>query len=117
MINFLTRFVFVPTRQNHILDLVLSNQPHLLSDVEVVDNLHNTDHSALQFAIALPSCYKSQCHGLLYNYSRTDFQIFRDTLVIVPYGIQLLIVTLILILYGISGVTCFYLWLTHAYLE
>ena len=83
--NFLTQFVFVPTRQNHILDLVFSNQPHLLSDVEVVDNLPNTDHSALQFVITLPSCYKSQCHRLLYNYAKADFQIFRDTLSIVPW--------------------------------
>ena len=66
--NFLIQF-FVPiaTRQDHILDLVLSNQPHFLSGVEVIDNSPNTDHSVLQFASTLLSCYKSQCHCLLYS--------------------------------------------------
>ena len=70
--NFLTQFVSVPTRQNHILDLVFSNQPHILFDVVVVDNLPGTDHLALQFTVTLPSCYKSQYLRLLYNYSKTD---------------------------------------------
>ena len=51
----------------------------------MVDNLPNTDHSALQLVITLPSCYKSQCHRFLYNYAKADFQIFRDTLSIVPW--------------------------------
>ena len=75
--TFLIQFV---SCQNHILDLVFSNHPHILSDVVVVDSLPGTDHLALQFAVTLPSCYKSQCHHLLYNYSKTDFQIFWDTL-------------------------------------
>ena len=62
--TFLTQYVSAPTRHNHILDLVFSNQPHLLTDVKVVDNLPGTDHSALQFIVTLPSYYKSQCHHL-----------------------------------------------------
>ena len=59
-----------------------SNQPHILSDVIVVDNLPGT---ALQFNVTLPSCYKPQCHCLLYNYSRTDLQSCQDTLSHVPW--------------------------------
>ena len=70
--NFLFQFVSVPTCQNHILDLVFSNQPHILFDVVVVDNLPGTDHLALQFAVTLPSCYKSQCHRL------RIIQLFKD---------------------------------------
>ena len=51
---------------------------------EVEDNLPDADHSALHFAITLPSSCKSQCHRLLYNYSKIDFQVFRDTLSIMP---------------------------------
>ena len=54
--NFLTQFVSVPTRQDHILDLVFSNYHSVLSSVSVVDNLPGTDHEALQFTLTLPSC-------------------------------------------------------------
>lgn len=83
--NFLTQFVSVPTRHNHTLDLVFPIRPHILSDFVVVDNLLDTDHLALQFTVTLPSCYKSQYHRQLFNYSKTDFQIFRDTLSRVPW--------------------------------
>ena len=83
--NFLTQFVSVPTHRDHILDLVLSNYRTILSAVTVVDNLPSTDHEALQFIVTLPSCSKSHCHRLLYNYSKTDFQLFQKTLSHVPW--------------------------------
>lgn len=48
--------------------------------VTVVDNLPGTDHFALHFTVTLSPYYKSQCHCLLYNYSKTDFQILQNTL-------------------------------------
>ena len=48
-------------------------------------NLPGTDHEALQFIVTLPSCSKSHCHRLLYNYSKTDFQLFQKTLSHVPW--------------------------------
>ena len=83
--NFLTQYVSVPTRQGHILDLVFSNSPSVLSIVSVVDNLPGTNHEALQFFVTSPSCSKSQCFRLLYNYTKADFQLFRNTLSHVPW--------------------------------
>ena len=83
--NFLTQLVSVPTRHDHILDLVFSNYPSVLSAVSVVDNLPGTDHKALQFVVTLPSCSISRCWRLLYNYAKADFQLFHDTLSHVPW--------------------------------
>jgi len=47
--------------------------------------LPGTDHEVLQFIVTLPSCSKSHCHRLLYNYSKADFQLFRETLSRVPW--------------------------------
>ena len=57
----------------------------VLSSVLVVDNLPGTDHEALQFTVTLPSCFKSNCCRLLYNYAKADFQLFQDTLSHVPW--------------------------------
>ena len=93
--NFLTQYVSVPTRQGHILDLVFSNSPSVLSPVSVVDNLPGTDHEALQFFVTSPSCSKSQCCRLSYNYTKADFQLFRNTLCLMYRGTVSLIMILI----------------------
>ena len=45
--NFLTQLVSSPTREDHILDLVFTNNPSFLYIVKVVDNLPGCDHDAV----------------------------------------------------------------------
>jgi len=42
--NFLVQHIRQPTREDNILDLVLSNEPGLVTDIEVVDCLSFSDH-------------------------------------------------------------------------
>ena len=49
--NFLTQLVHHPTRQEHILDLVLTNCPKLFHSVKPIENLPDTDHEAVEFYV------------------------------------------------------------------
>ena len=42
--NFLWQLVYQPTRKDHILDLVLTNIPHKISNLEIFDDIICTDH-------------------------------------------------------------------------
>jgi len=44
-ISFLLQHIRQPSREDNILDLVLSNEPGLVTYVEVVDCLSSSDHS------------------------------------------------------------------------
>jgi len=48
---FLTQHVSDPTRENSTLDLVFSREPELVSDVQVIENLGNSDHNMLTFQV------------------------------------------------------------------
>ena len=49
--NFLHQLVKDPTRYLNLLDLVFTNQPNLIEDVQVIDNLPFTDHDAVHFML------------------------------------------------------------------
>jgi len=58
--SFLTQHVTVPTRDNSILDLILSSEPDLISTAEAVGNLDNSNHSMLTFHLHLD--HAEACH-------------------------------------------------------
>jgi hypothetical protein len=43
----LTQHILVPTRQNAELDLVISSDPDLVHDMDLMGNLDNSDHNML----------------------------------------------------------------------
>ena len=45
--NYLSQLVTVPTRGDNILDLLFSNSPNFIANVQVTDNLPGTDHDAI----------------------------------------------------------------------
>ena len=65
--NCFTQVVSAPTCCHHLLDLVLTNKPDIVSNVCVVDNLPSTDHDAVRFMlnVVLPS--QSPCRRILYT--------------------------------------------------
>ena len=77
--NFLTQLVHLPTRDDHILDLILTNHPNSISSVEIVDNLPGTDHDAVEFVVS-SSIVGVQPNRVLYNYTKADFNVFSEVL-------------------------------------
>ena len=49
--NFLTQHTLSPTRENNILDLVITSEPDLVDSVEVINPLANSDHCMLLYDV------------------------------------------------------------------
>ena len=49
--TYYTQHVLSPTRNDTILDLILSSDPDLVSDVLVLHNLGNSDHNMVSFTV------------------------------------------------------------------
>jgi len=79
------QLVYSPTRGANVLDLLLTNSPTAVSNVEVSDNLPLTDHDAVLYVF--PPQQKS-VKWMLYNYKNADFDAFRDTLGVTPWDLS-----------------------------
>ena len=85
--NFFQQLVLDPTRGSSLLDLVFTNQPDLISNVTVVDNLPSTDHDTVKFTLCAAHALQTPCKRSLYNYKRADLSMLLDTLSHIPWTI------------------------------
>ena len=77
--NFLTQHVKVPTRDTNILDLVLSTEPDIVSDLSAINCLDSSDHNMLLFKVHFASTVK-QNSKVVYDYNKADFEGIRHEL-------------------------------------
>ena len=84
--NYLSQLVTVPTRGDNILDLLFSNSPYFITNVQVIDNLPGTDHDAIKFTSSVVLPGKSSCKRLLYNYKRANLSLLLDVMSQVPWN-------------------------------
>ena len=86
--EFLYQWVDKPTRGNNILDLVLSTEDNLISDLMVGEKLGNSDHSIIRFCVNIPYSMEKKMHQKLNfrlaNYSR--LRSFVENLVYLENG-------------------------------
>ena len=85
--NFFQQLVLDPTHKSSLLDLVFTNQPDLILNVMVVDNLPSTDHDAVKFTPCAAHALQTPCKRSLYNYKRADLSLLLDTLPHIPWTI------------------------------
>ena len=87
--DFLHQLVLNPTRESSLLDLVLTNQPDLILDVTVIDNLplSLTDHDAVKFSLCAVDALQTPCKRSLYNYKKADLSLLVDTLSSIPWTV------------------------------
>ena len=69
---FLTQLVTFTTRNDHVLDLVLTTHPDLIFSISSCDNLPNTDHNAISFSVASVPPRPINHSRLLYNFCSID---------------------------------------------
>lgn len=81
---FLSQHIVRPTRNNSILDLVLTREPDLVSNTDVIENLGNSDHSMVTFSV-LHQQSISENARLLRDYCKGDYQSIRNHLVDVDW--------------------------------
>ena len=83
----LEQCVSTPIRGSNILDLAFTNRPDLVSSVDIVDNLPNTDHYCIELHLNILPPKQSSVQHWLYKYKKTDFNAFRKYLLSVPWGL------------------------------
>jgi len=71
----LYQFVDVPTRDDHILDLVLSSDHNIMSKLQVAETFSTSDHCKVEFSLILGhdgNC-TSPPAAVYYDYERADY--------------------------------------------
>jgi ribonuclease P/MRP protein subunit RPP40 len=81
--NFLTQHVKDPTRitntSKKILDLVITDQPDAIEEVEVLDSLDNSDHQMLRWSIVV-DMELIEYQGTTKDYNKADYESIKDLL-------------------------------------
>ena len=72
----LDQLVCSPTRGANVLDLLLTNSPTAVSNVQVSDNLPLTDHDVILFTLNVLPPQQKSVKRKLYNYKNADFDAF-----------------------------------------
>ena len=75
--SFLTQHVLIPTRDEAILDLVLTRDEDLVSDIAVCGHLGSSDHSILMWSLNCTQPRTSAAHNH-YDYNRANFSAIAE---------------------------------------
>ena len=81
----LTQSIDTPTRGDAILDLVISNCPENLMDIDVCDSLGTSDHNIVNFNLAGNLSRPYQAPKLVYDYKNANWESFRNDLSSAPW--------------------------------
>ncbi|CAJ0940425.1 unnamed protein product [Ranitomeya imitator] len=82
--NYLSQLVQNPTRGAALLDLILSNRPDRITNLQVVGHLGNSDHNIVQFHLSFT---RGTCQGVTktLNFRKAKFEQLRDALNLVDW--------------------------------
>jgi Endonuclease-reverse transcriptase len=69
--NFFTQHVQIPTREDVILDLVITDEPNMVSNLETLGLFHGSDHCALLWTLEVGTSHTSQSRPT-WDYSKAD---------------------------------------------
>ena len=78
--NFLRQLVNVPTRENNILDLILTDRDDLVNNLEVGGRLGNSDHEEIRFNIKWECRLKNENKALVPDFRRGNYEALRKHL-------------------------------------
>jgi len=78
--NFLTQWVREPTRGENILDLVLTTEDDIVSDLKVGEELGSSDHKMIRFVLKVPDTTAGVDKPVKLDFSKADFSGFRSAL-------------------------------------
>ena len=77
--NFLTQHVDKPTREENILDLILTTEPNMVEELQVRENLGTSDHNIILWRLVCEVKVKgNDCQ--IYDYNKGDYDGLREYL-------------------------------------
>ena len=85
---FMHQFVTKPTRQNSILDLIFSDNEHLVNDVRVMEGIGKSDHNMIIFNLAVDSRPKNNLI-MVPDFNRANFVHIRQELAMIDWNQEL----------------------------
>ena len=85
--NFLYQKVLEPTRENNVLDLVLTNKSGVIENIEVGEPLANSDHNSIRFDIIINGKIKEN-KSVVPNFRAANFEGLRANLAIQNWQIE-----------------------------
>lgn len=71
----LTQLVTQPIRGKNILDLLLTNSPDMIPQIDVVSGILGSDHDAIQFLVRFVKPTLVRQNHPVYNFRKADFDI------------------------------------------
>ena len=83
--NGLHQLVTSPTRENHMLDLIMVNEISLLENIAVMEPLGSSDHSQILLDICCDSLPPGNTLPEHYNFYKADFDTIEKILVNIPW--------------------------------
>ncbi|XP_068757932.1 uncharacterized protein [Montipora capricornis] len=89
--HFFRQMVLNPTRDDNILDLVLSTAPDLLFDLSVNEGLGNSDHNSIEFNLRLKILRAKQSPRIVYNFGAANWNNLRDDFSNIPWNTAFLL--------------------------
>ena len=78
--NYLWQLVNFPTRNNNILDLILTNIPDKIHNLHGYDDIISTDHKLIGFDLDLKVPKKPDIKRSVYNFKRADWSSLNNSL-------------------------------------
>ena len=81
---YLWQLVNFPTRGDNILDLILTNTPNKVSNVQGFDDILNTDHKLVSFNINLKIQKKPKAKRSIYNFKNANCSGLKEMLLYAP---------------------------------
>ena len=87
---FLTQVNTYPTRNNGILDLVLTTVPDLIDGLFSYQDVVDSDHNCISFEIGLSPNHSRPVLKEVFNYKKTNFEELKRILSYVPWHVAML---------------------------
>ncbi len=84
---FLWQAIDFPTRENNILDLILTSISEKLTNIDGSQDIMVTDHKLVKFCINLRIAKKLKAERRVYNFKKVDWKGYKQTLESVPWDL------------------------------
>lgn len=85
--HFLWQVIDFPTRNDDMLDLLLTNIPDKISNIKGFQDILNSDHKLIEFSIDLRIKSRPQMKQRLYNFKKADWKGLKYSLSLINWDL------------------------------